>query len=342
MNQPTACAAEQTALLTVRQLKVSLPVAGKLCDLVKGMDLDLYAGQVTGLVGESGCGKTLAANALLGMLPNRHARVHTSLFSLQGNGDLSQLDEPGWRQLRGRKLAMIFQEPHSALDPVFSIGQQMLRVIRRQRRTDRKSALIIAQDNLIDCGLIETDRILASYPHQLSGGMRQRVMIAMALSCEPTVLIADEATSALDISSRDQVLALLRRIVTNRGIALLLISHDLAAVARICDQLMIMYAGRIVESGPTRPLLSYPQHPYTEALLQATARIADARPAPVQPIPGRVKALHLAVPGCAFANRCQQASEVCTQELPELRYTKLSGHALACHHPYAKPGVVLS
>ncbi|HET6565054.1 MAG TPA: ABC transporter ATP-binding protein [Xanthomonadales bacterium] len=339
MNPVAASASSQPVpVLSLRQLQVSLPYAGARCELVKGIDLDLYAGQVTGLVGESGCGKTLTANALLGLLPGRQAQMHTRRFELHGRTDLSQLDETGWRRLRGRQLAMIFQDPQSALDPVFSIGQQMVRVIQRQRRTDREAALDIARRNLSDCMLADTERILASYPHQLSGGMRQRVMVALALSCEPAVLVADEVTSALDISSRDQVLALLRRAAVERGIAILLISHDLAAVARICDQVLVMYAGRIVESGPTSLLLSRAQHPYTAALLQATARITDSLPARVQPIAGRVQALHQAVPGCSFAERCQWSSELCVEKLPKLDDNSGNGHQLACHHPLKAPG----
>jgi peptide/nickel transport system ATP-binding protein len=324
---------QQPPILALRELRISMPIAGNTCELVKGLDLDLYAGQITGLVGESGCGKTLTANALLGMLPGRSASMHCSQFTLQGERDLSRLDETGWRQLRGRQLAMIFQEPQSAFDPVFTIGQQMLRVIQRQRGIDRKQAASIAQANLNECGLGETARILSSYPHQLSGGMRQRVMIALALSCEPAVLIADEATSALDVSSRDQVLALLRRAASQRRIAVLLISHDLAAVARVCNQLLVMYAGRIVETGPVQELLQQPQHPYTAALLRATARIADSRPEIVQPIEGRVQALQQAIAGCAFAERCQQASERCRLQRPELLGAPASGRSLACHHP---------
>ncbi|HKX54925.1 MAG TPA: ABC transporter ATP-binding protein, partial [Xanthomonadales bacterium] len=212
MTQSTAQSARQTAILSLRQLRISLPVAGQSCELVKGVDLDLHAGQVTGLVGESGCGKTLTANALLGMLPGRAARMQSGKFSFQDTQDLAQLDESGWRKLRGRQLAMIFQEPQSALDPVFSIGQQMLRVIQRQRRTDRKQALSIAQSNLRDCGLSETARILASYPHQLSGGMRQRVLIGMALVMRPALLIADEPTTALDVTVQAQILDLLREL----------------------------------------------------------------------------------------------------------------------------------
>jgi peptide/nickel transport system ATP-binding protein len=335
MNLP-ATATPQEPILTLRGLRISVPLVRNRCELVKGVDLDLQAGQVTGLVGESGCGKSITANALLGLLPGPSANMQARQFTLRtgsGDRDLSTLGEPGWRQLRGRQLAMIFQEPQSALDPVFRIGQQMVRVITRHRRVDNPSAREIAVANLEDCGLADTARILASYPHQLSGGMRQRVLIALALACEPRVLIADEATSALDIASREQVLALLRRAASQRGIAILLISHDLAAVARICDQVLVMYAGRVVESGPSVRLLRQPQHPYTAMLLQATARVSAHPPVAVQPVVGRAADLARHFPGCSFAERCNRATETCRQHCPEpVSHGDQAGYH-CCFHP---------
>lgn len=327
------------AVLSLRQLRLTLPRAGQRYELIKGIDLDLHAGEVLGLVGESGCGKSLIGNALLGLLPSPQASMQSQKFLLNGEHDLTTADEKRWRKLRGRHLAMIFQEPHSALDPVFTIGQQMLRVIRRHLSLDRRRAMDVAVASLVDCGLADSQRILQAYPHQLSGGMRQRVMIAMALSCKPEALIADEPTSALDITSRDQVLALLRHAAVHHGTAILLISHDLAAVARICDRALVMYAGRVLESGPAAVLLGQPLHPYTAALLQATPRISthisSRQPPTVKPIAGRVQALHLAVPGCAFAARCQRATELCSQQSPSLQAGNQSEHRVACHHPLA-------
>ncbi|MDZ4729386.1 MAG: ABC transporter ATP-binding protein, partial [Xanthomonadales bacterium] len=240
--------------------------------------------------------------------------------------------ENHWSMLRGHQLAMIFQDPQAALDPVFTIGQQMLRVVQRHLAVDRRGARSIASASLAECGLNDGDRILASYPHQLSGGMRQRVMVAMALSCKPAVLIADEATSALDISSRDQVLSLLQQAAKRYGTAILLISHDLAAVARICHRTLVMYAGRIIESGPTERLLSQPRHPYTAALLQATPRIGLPRPQPIEAIPGKLHALHLRLTGCAFAERCSSATDLCRRQLPALKPDE-HAHFQACHHP---------
>ncbi len=322
----------QPAVLSVQQLRLSLPVAGRSCELIKGLDLDLHAGEVVGLVGESGCGKSLTANALLGLLPSTAARLQAERFVLNGENELASVDEKHWRRLRGRQIAMIFQDPQAALDPVFTIGQQMQRVVRRHLAVDRGKARSIASTSLAECGLADTDRILASYPHQLSGGMRQRVMIAMALCCEPAVLIADEATSALDISSRDQMLSLLHQLADRHGTAILLISHDLSAVARICDRTLVMYAGRIVESGPTQLLLNQPRHPYTAALLRATPRISLPDPEAVEPIAGRVHALHQNPPGCAFAERCASATGFCGQHLPMPKVAEC-GTTLACHHP---------
>lgn len=338
MNSPAADA--EQAILALRDLRISLPQAAGRCELVKGVSLDLHPGRVTGLVGESGSGKTLTAHALLGLLPGQPdgqaVRVAMKQLALRhGNSslDLSTMTEADWRRLRGRSLAMIFQEPQSALDPVFSIGRQMVRVIRRQRRVDPARAREIAVANLQDCGLPDTGRILESYPHQLSGGMRQRVMIALALACEPAVLVADEPTAALDIASRDQVLALLRRAASQRGVALLLITHDLAAVARICDDLLVMYAGRMVEAGPASRLLSQPQHPYTAALLQATARVGLEAPAAVLPIPGRAAPLTHAAPGCAFAERCNRVIATCREQLPPVvSHTSGPGHH-CCFNP---------
>jgi peptide/nickel transport system ATP-binding protein len=323
--------AHGSAVLSVRQLRLSLEQAGQSIELIKGVDLDLHAGEVLGLVGESGCGKSLTANAIMGLLPAPSTRLHSERFLLNGSQDLRDLKEPQWRKLRGRPLAMIFQEPRSALDPVFTIGQQMRRVVRRHLGKGPGESRRIVSNSLAECGLGDTERILASYPHQLSGGMLQRAMIAMALSCSPQILIADEVTSALDISSRDQVLVLLRQIATRHGMAILMISHDLAAVARISDRVMVMYSGRIVESGLTAKLLRRPSHPYAAGLLAATPRLNSS--ARVQPIAGRVHALHEALPGCAFAPRCAAASTICTVERPVLRGVESPEHLLACHHP---------
>ncbi len=336
--QPAHNFPAKPTVLSLRQLHLTMPVAGQVRDLIKGIDLDLRAGEMVGLVGESGCGKSLTGNALLGLLPSPLASVHSQVFVLGDKQDLAAADEKAWRKLRGRHLAMIFQEPQTALDPVFTIGQQMVRVIRRHVPGNRQHALDLATASLADCGLGDTARILASYPHQLSGGMRQRAMIAMALSCKPEVLIADEPTSALDISSRDQILTLLRQAADRHNTAILLISHDLAAVARVCDRALVMYSGRVLESGPTARVLNQPQHPYTAALMQATPRISKSRPLAVQPIQGRVEALHLTLPGCAYAARCPRATELCSQRIPELKVSNGNGRAVACHHPL--PGAV--
>lgn len=323
----------QAAVLSVQQLRLSVGQGNRQSELIHDIDLELFAGEVVGLVGESGSGKSLTANALLGLLPSHQAQLHAQRFVLNGEQILADSREEQWRGLRGRHLAMIFQDPQSSLDPVFTIGQQMQRVIRRHLNVDRSQSRRIAASGLAECGLGDTERILHCYPHQLSGGMRQRVMIAMALNCSPQILIADEVTSALDISSRDQVLVLLRQIADRHGTAILLISHDLSAVARICDRLMVMYAGRIVESGPTTELLGQAAHPYTAGLLAATPRVSQGKPLPVQAIAGSLHALQETLPACAFAPRCPAASAICSQQQPLLHDLGPTRHRLACHHP---------
>lgn len=328
-------AAGDRPVLSVRQLNLSLVRGKQFHTVLEGINLDIHPGEIVGLVGESGSGKSLTANALMGLLPAHGARLDAKTFVLGEEQDLSSLDEKRWRSMRGRDLAMIFQEPQLALDPVFTVGQQLLGVIRRHLKVHRKEALRIATDTLVDCGLTDTSRILGSYPHEISGGMRQRVMIAMALSCQPKLLIADEPTSALDISSRDQVLALLFQAARKRNTAVLFISHDLAAVARICDRTLVMYSGRVVESGDTVQLLGQPRHPYTAALLAATPRINAEGPVPVRPIPGTVNP-GLSLPSaCSFANRCSFASEVCRTQLPVLQSQDDYRGKVACHHPLA-------
>jgi len=322
-------------VLSVRELRLSLSSGKQYRTVLEGIDLDIHAGEIVGLVGESGSGKSLTANALMGLLPAHGARLDATTFVLGDEQDLSSLDEKRWRSMRGRDLAMIFQEPQLALDPVFTVGQQLFGVIRRHLKVGRKEAFRIASDTLFDCGLTDTDRILSSYPHEISGGMRQRVMIAMALSCQPKLLIADEPTSALDISSRDQVLALLFQAARKRNTAVLFISHDLAAIARICDRTLVMYSGRVVESGDTAQLLGQPRHPYTAALLAATPKINVDGPVPVRPIPGTVNP-RLSLPSaCSFANRCKFASELCSKQLPVLQGQDDSPGKVACHHPLA-------
>ena len=337
MKIPAAAIEQNTSnpVLSVRNLVLSQPSSTPGQDriaLIKGIDLDLFAGEILGLVGESGCGKSLTAKALLGMLPAENVQLECDHFVYSGDQDLSRLNEKQWRSLRGGHLAMVFQEPQSALDPVFTVGQQLQRVIQRHLNLDRLASRNLASKTLEECGLADPERVLASYPHQLSGGMQQRVTIAMALACQANVLLVDEPTSALDMSSRDQVLGLLQNAARQRNTAVMMISHDLAAVARICDRLLVMYAGRLIETGPAEQVLAQPSHPYTAALIAATPHLSDPPIRLVRPIAGQVSRLDQQGEACAFANRCSRASEICKLDQPQWSATQHSNGQVACHH----------
>jgi oligopeptide/dipeptide ABC transporter ATP-binding protein len=340
MNSP-----EENAVLSVRELSVSFNQQGRKFDAVDGVSLDLAAGEVVGLVGESGCGKSITAAALLGMVPAPAGQVKASRMQLRET-DLGSLDEKAWRQLRGSRISMIFQEPLTALDPVFSIGQQMTEVIRRHRTIASRQAKVVAADMLQRVGMADRERVLKSYPHELSGGMRQRVMIAMALSCQPQVLIADEPTTALDVTTQAQILQQLRELARDTGTAILLITHDLGVVAQVCDRALVMYCGRIIEQASVESLFSRPQHPYTAGLLAALPRLSRSQVEKVQPIPGSVPPMSQLPSGCRFHNRCGYASKQCQQKAPVQQTIfkpateqESSGaeHRFSCYHPLGVP-----
>ena len=325
-------------VLSVRQLKIHLQQNRQSGTLLKEMDLELKAGEIVGLVGESGCGKTITANALLGLLPGNQARFSSEHWWLEDKLDLSQLNESGWRNIRGRDIAMIFQDPFAALDPVLRIGEQASRIIQRNRNMSRAESRRLMRKALLQCGMADGERVLDSYPHQLSGGMRQRSLIALTLCCQPKVIIADEPTSALDVSTADQVLGLLHQAARQTRAAILLITHDLAAVARICDRVLVMYGGRVVEEGPIPALLENPSHPYTAALLNATPRLSGTTAKPVSPIPGQVSALLDLEECCPFSSRCERADKQCSMQLPAWS-TATDRHGRArCFHPLSGSG----
>jgi oligopeptide/dipeptide ABC transporter ATP-binding protein len=333
-------AAREQPVLAVQDLRVTFPSRQGRLPVVDGVSLELRTGEIVGLVGESGCGKTMTGAALLGMVPKSSGQVSSRSMRL-GETDLAQLDERGWQRIRGSRISMVFQEPLTALDPVFSVGSQLLEVIRRHRPLQRKHARTIAVDMLASVGFADRDRIMRCYPHELSGGMRQRVMIAMAMVCEPQVLVADEPTTALDVTTQAQVLHLVRNLARQSGTAVLLITHDLAIVEAVCDRAMVMYCGRISEEGPTHSLMQYPRHPYTAALLAAMPRLSPGRVEPVKGIPGSVPAPGQRPAGCSFSNRCERADELCRSQVPVLHSADpampAALHCHACHHPLAHP-----
>jgi len=325
-------------VLSVRNLSVSVQTGLGLARVVDRLSFSLRDGEVLGLVGESGCGKSITAAALMGLVPSP-AGIVTADQIMLGDKNLVQLDEASLRRVRGSEISMIFQEPLTALDPVFSIGSQLSTVIRRHRGENRHQARRSSVEMLERVGMADAHRIMQSYPHQLSGGMRQRVMIAMAMACRPRVLIADEPTTALDVTTQAQVLEQLSELGQSFGTAILLITHDLGVVAQACDRALIMYCGRIVEEAPVEALFTAPTHPYTAGLLAAVPRISSAQVQRVQAIPGLVPHPAALPDGCHFADRCPRADSQCRTLTPRMQAVdgQKSIHRHACHHPLSSP-----
>ena len=319
------------ALLSVRDLRVTFQRSGeKPFVAVDGVSFDVRPGETVGLVGESGCGKSVTSLAIMGLLPRRGVAVEGEV-NFQGTNLLTQPADK-MRDRRGRDLGMIFQDPLSSLNPVISIGIQVTEVLERHRGLSRKAAMPIARDMLDKVGIPDPERRLKDYPHQLSGGMRQRALIAMALACQPRLLIADEPTTALDVTIQAQILALLKELVQDTGTALVMITHDLGVVAGLCDRVNVLYGGKIVERGDRHPLFASPRHPYTAGLLASIPRLDAPRGERLTPIPGSVSDNLPWDHACAFAPRCPNALEVCREVRPEL-LDDSGARALRCHNP---------
>ncbi|MQA01343.1 MAG: ATP-binding cassette domain-containing protein [Streptosporangiales bacterium] len=299
---------------------------------VDGVSFQVAPGETVGLVGESGCGKSVTSLAILGLLPRRGAEVGGAV-RFDGR-DLLQLRDKEMRELRGRDLAMVFQDPMTSLNPVVSVGVQVTEVLQRHRGYRAQEAKAEAAALLTKVGIPDPQRRLKDYPHQLSGGMRQRALIAMALACEPRLLIADEPTTALDVTIQAQILELLKELVVDTGTALVMITHDLGVVAGLCDTVHVMYSGRVVESAERREIFRHPRHPYTGGLLASVPRLDGERGAPLRPIPGSPKDTLPWPQGCAFAPRCARAIEECSTTTPSLTYDEARAeHELRCHNP---------
>ena len=303
-----------TPILQVQNLSVALGRPGRRVPVVEDVSLVVEPGRVLCVVGESGSGKSVTALAVMRLLPPGRADIRADRLALEGR-DLRSLDERGMTRLRGERMAMIFQEPMTSLNPVFTVADQVGETLRVHRGMGASAARARALQALRDVGVPAPEQRLDAYPHQLSGGLRQRVMIAMALACEPALLIADEPTTALDVTVQTGILALLQQLRDRTGMGILLITHNLGVVAEVADQVVVMYAGRIVERAPAAALFRAAQHPYTLALLAAMPRL-DGSADRLEPIPGRMPTPGTAPPGCRFAPRCPFVAGICEQPPP--------------------------
>nr|WP_078843704.1 ABC transporter ATP-binding protein [Streptomyces albus] len=319
-------------LLSVDELTVTFTARGRRdVRAVSGVSFSVGEGEVVGLVGESGCGKSVTSLALMGLLPGRGVKVG-GRAEFDGT-DLFGLSDAKMREMRGSQLAMIFQDPLSSLNPVVPIGIQVTEILTRHRGLKGQAARKEAASLLDRVGIPDPYRRLKEYPHQLSGGMRQRALIAMAVACAPRLLIADEPTTALDVTIQAQILELLKELVDQEGTALLMITHDLGVVAGLCDQVNVLYAGKVVESAGRRELFAAPTHPYANGLLGSIPRLDAPRGEPLNPIRGSINDNIAWADGCAFAPRCDHYTLECLQGTPELTEPRTPGHQVRCVNP---------
>jgi len=296
---------------------------------VDDLSFQVEAGKTLAIVGESGCGKSVTALSIMRLIPEASGAIEAGRIRLDGE-DLLALPPRAMRDVRGNRISMIFQEPMTALNPVVTIGNQVMEVFRIHRGHNRKRARAAAAEALRSVRIPDPERRLDEYPFQMSGGMRQRVMIAMALACEPRLLIADEPTTALDVTIQAQILKLMKQLQRERGTSILFITHDLGVVAGIADEVLIMYAGKLAERGSTVQVFERPSHPYTQGLMASIPSLDSTRKAPLATIEGTVPALHELPTGCRFRPRCGHAFERCREQAPEMLEVE-TGHSAACH-----------
>ncbi len=315
-------------LLDVRDLHTQFTTSGGVVRAVDGVSWDVQAGETVALVGESGCGKSVSALSVMRLIAPPAGRIVSGQIRFKGR-DLLGLSEDEMRKVRGREIGMIFQEPMTSLNPVLTVGRQLTETLEIHLGMTPAQSRARAGEILGLVGISDPERRLRQYPHQFSGGMRQRIMIAMALSCNPALILADEPTTALDVTIQAQILELLKDLSRKLGAAMLLITHNLGVVARYADRVNVMYAGRIVERGTAREIYANPRHPYTLGLLRSVPRLDEPRKARLDPISGQPPDLTRLPPGCAFAPRCAFVVERCRAERPEL-VTVATAHTAAC------------
>ena len=316
-------------LLDVQSLQTHFSTSGGVVRAVDGVSWDVQEGETVALVGESGCGKSVSALSVMRLVAAPAGRIVGGRILFKGR-DLLTLSEEEMRRLRGREIAMIFQEPMTSLNPVLTIGRQLTEGLEIHLGMEPKAARTRAAELLSMVGISDPERRLPQYPHQFSGGMRQRMMIAMALACNPSLILADEPTTALDVTIQAQILELLKDLSRRLGVAMLIITHNLGVVARYADRVNVMYAGRIIERSTARELYANPRHPYTLGLLKSVPRLDVPRRQRLDPIEGQPPDLTRLPPGCAFGPRCAFRVERCAAEIPSLRPIDAVGHVTAC------------
>src|SRR5437660_3641561 len=320
----------RASLLSVEDLRVEFTTRRGTVYAVNGITFDIAPGETLGIVGESGCGKSVTALAILGLLA-RNGRVESGAALFDGT-DLIRQSDRALRRIRGREISMIFQDPMTSLNPVLTIGRQIREALETHFDMDRKEAEAKAAEALDRVGIPSAKARIRDYPHQFSGGMRQRAMIAMALACEPKLLIADEPTTALDVTIQAQILDLLRKLVAEQNAALILITHDLGVVAGMCERVNVMYAGMFMETGSADQLFASPRHPYTLGLLQSVPRLNAGRRARLQPIEGAPPNMLHPPSACPFQPRCRFEVDLSRQQVPQLVEIE-PGHEVACFNP---------
>ena len=316
-------------LLDVENLTVEFKSSGSTMKAVNGVNLQLNKKETLGIVGESGSGKSVTATALMRLIPSPPGKITDGKIHFNGR-DLVAISEKEMRNVRGNEMSMIFQDPITSLNPVLTVGNQIIEVIRAHEKMTKKEASAKAVEMLKMVGIPEPEKRLNMYPHEFSGGMRQRVMIAIALACNPKLLIADEPTTALDVTVQAQILDLMKNLQRDHDTAIIMITHDLGVVWELCDKVNVMYAGRTVESTTTRHLYKNPLHPYTWGLLESQITVGIQEQERLPAIPGSPPDLSMSLSGCHFSARCPMATDICLSKVPELMEVQ-DDHFVACH-----------